>query len=249
MGNYINNIPVLNGELTVVTSDHATATMRHASQLAFDAKGLGLNVLIINCGMSDKRFRGHIHEKFGEQVYHANRMVIHTSVCGDLVGERDALDNIIYQANISTIILCGWEFASSTPRRKERLMFYLRELMANNNVSVTVYCHTAIAPVAGKIDRGGIGKLSLMAFQICEVDSSKQLEPILQRPKAIVATGQDIDEATESVRLLLNKVNALAGDGQKILLPHEAPKKQSPPPPIYRGSLDDEEVGGVPVFA
>jgi len=251
--NYINNVPIASGEITIVTSDHAEATMRHSAQLAFDAKKNGLNVLLVNCGMSDKRFRTHVHDTFGKEIYHGTRMIIHTSSCGDLIGERDAIDNIVDQARIGAIILCGWEFASCTRRRKERLICYLRELMANDGVSVTIYCHTANAPVAGKLDKGGIGKLGLLAWQVCEINSSELLEPILKRPDPVIATPGEMREAEQSVQMLLNKVNELAGDGQKILRSHEAPPRMTAPKqkerPSYTSFDDEEGIGGALVAA
>jgi hypothetical protein len=203
-----------------------------------------MNVLVINCGMSDKRFRGHFLDQFGTELYKGNGVIIHTSSCGDLIGERDAIDNIISQARIGAIILCGWEFSSSTRRRKERLMFYLRELMTKDDLSVTIYCHTAIAPVAGMVDRGGVGKLCLLAHAVCEIDSAMKLEPILKRPNTLVADNSELRAAEDSVQQLLNKVNELQGDGQKILRSYEAPQKKQPSKhkerPSYT-SFDDEE--------
>ncbi|HET9136117.1 MAG TPA: hypothetical protein VFO76_05715 [Candidatus Kapabacteria bacterium] len=250
---YINNVPLASGEITIVTSDHAKATMIHASRLAFDAKKLGLDTLIINCGMSDKRFRDHIAETYGEEGYLGpTRILMHTSPLGDLIGDQDCLNNLIDQAKIKSVILCGWEFASTTRRRKERLISYLRALMTDYNISVTIYCHTAIAPVAGKVDRGGIGKLGLLAYAVCEIDSSEMLETTVKHPEMIITTKEEDDEATRSVNLLLNKINEIAGDGQKILHSYEAPgrgrtsmlKERRP----YT-SFDDEEDGGVLVPA
>jgi hypothetical protein len=239
---YINNVPVVSGEITIVTSDHAKATMIHASRLAYDSKKIGLDTLIINCGMSDKRFHDHVIETFGLEAYKGpTKMMIHTSPLGDLIGDQDAINNVIEQTKVASIILCGWEFASTTRRRKERLISFLRYLMATYGISVIIYCHTAVAPIAGKVDRGGIGKLGLLAYAVCEIDSSEMLESIVKRPDPIILTKNEDAEATRSVNLLLNKINEIAGEGQKILHHYEKPIIQTKPSRIYRGSLDDVE--------
>jgi hypothetical protein len=68
---YVNNVPFLDGELTIVTSDHAEASMRHSSRLANSFRKAGLNVLVINCGMSDRRFRSHYYDAYGH-LYQTN---------------------------------------------------------------------------------------------------------------------------------------------------------------------------------
>jgi hypothetical protein len=247
---YINNVPVASGEITIVTSDHAKATMIHASRLAYDSRKLGLDTLIINCGLSHKKFGEHLWDSFGEEIYEGTRLLVHTSPLGDLIGDQDALNNIVQQAKIKSIILCGWEFASTTRRRKERLISYLRELMTTYGVSVIIYCHTAVAPVAGKVDRGGIGKLGLLANAVCEIDSSEMLETVVKRPDPIITTQDEDYAAGRSVNLLLNKINELAGDGQKILHHYEKPVIPPKPKQIYRGSFDDvEDDSGVMVPA
>src|SRR2546421_11656697 len=54
---YVLNIPLTHGEVSVVMSDHAEKTLQHSAKLASSIHKSGLGVLLINCGVSDKRFR------------------------------------------------------------------------------------------------------------------------------------------------------------------------------------------------
>jgi hypothetical protein len=191
---YINSIPFRHGEITVVTSDHAEATMQHSARLANSVKETGLNVLAINCGMSDRRFREHFYQAHGREAFKEPRCIIKSSVCGNLIGEREAIDQIVDEAKIAVVIISGWEFASSTSRRRQRLLFYLRELMERENVAIIIYSHIANDPVAGMIDHGGLGKLSLLAYAIAEIDSSKILDDEIRKPAPLVATMAELRE-------------------------------------------------------
>ena len=67
------------------------------------------------------------------------------------------------------------------------------------------------------------------------------MDPVLKRPDPLIAGNDEVHEATRSVHLLLNKVNELAGDGEKILRSYEAPSAPIKSKQTYKGSLDDEE--------
>ena len=210
---FINNIPIRHGEITVITSRNAVASMKHSSRLASDTKKTGLGTLLINCSMSNNRFQEFFLEHYDPCVKKPE-LVIHSSVQGNLIGEREAIDQIITQAKISVIIIAGWEWTSSSWRRKERLFFYLRELMAEYNIAIVIYSHVFNSPVAGEIDRAGLGKLSLLAMFVVELGASEVLEEIIRKPPPIVInTVEEEREAERSARLLINKINGLGGEG------------------------------------
>jgi hypothetical protein len=210
---YINHVPFLQGEITVITSDHAEATMKHSARLAHSIKNVGLNVLAINCGMSDRRFREHYYEAHGKESFKEPRCIIKSSVCGNLIGEREAIDQIVAEAGIAIVVITGWEFASSNYRRRERLMCYLRDLMEREDVSVIIYSHIANEPVAGMIDHGGLGKLSLLAYAIAEIDSTQILEEKITKPPVLVATAAELREMEMSAQLFINEMKELQEDG------------------------------------
>ena len=212
---YINNIPLRHGEITVVTSDNAVATMQHSSRLAESVQKAGVSTLLINCGMSDKRFKEYFYDNHDQSVKKPE-LVLYSSVRGNLIGEREALDQIITEVGIGVIVLAGWEWASSSWRRKERLLFYLRELMEDRDVAIIIYSHVSNSPVAGQIDKGGLGKLSLLAMFIAELDASEEMEK--QVPKAPPIVYHNYEEylaAERSAQLLINKINGLGGQDGK----------------------------------
>jgi hypothetical protein len=211
---YINNVPFLAGELTLVKSDHAEATMRHSALISNSFRKAGLNVLTINCGMSDRRFRSHYYDTYGEDTYTRPMVVLKTSELGDLVGERESIDQICREGKIGVVILAGWEFASSTRKRRDRLYFYLVELL-KRGIIVIVYTQTAGNPIAGRMLV--LGKLSARAFEIVEIDTSKFLEGAVKKPPVIAWESHDeMVRAEQGVQQLLKNINSLQPHGQGI---------------------------------
>jgi hypothetical protein len=212
---YVNNVPFLDGELTIVTSDHAEASMRHSSRLANSFRKAGLNVLVINCGMSDRRFRSHYYDAYGEDTYTRPMVVLKTSRMGNVIGDREGFDQIIREGKIGVVILVGWEFASSTTRRRNRLFYYLQELMEAFKLPVIVYSQTAGTPIAGMM--GPLGKLGAAAFEIVQIDTSSVLEEAVKKPPVLVWESQDeMQKAEEGVQQLLMNINQLAPPGGGI---------------------------------
>jgi hypothetical protein len=212
---YINNVPFLPGELTIVTSDHAEATLQHSSRVANSFRTAGLNTLVINCGMSDRRFRNHYYDTYGEDTFTKPMVILKTSRCGNVVGDREGFDQILREAKIGVVILVGWEFASSTTRRRNRLFFYLQELMQEQDITVIVYSQTTGNPVAGMM--GPLGKLGVSALEIVKIDSSKILEGTVKKPPVLVwESSEELHKAEEGVRQLLRNINTLAPPGQGI---------------------------------
>src|SRR6185295_15294029 len=91
---YINNVPVREGEISIVTSRSAVETMKHSSRLGADMQKAGMPVLLLNCGMSDARFKEYFfeHHKYPTSPH----IVLKSSVRGDLVGDRESINQIIY---------------------------------------------------------------------------------------------------------------------------------------------------------
>ena len=211
---YINNVPFLPGELTLVKSDHAEATLMHSARLSNSFRKAGLNVLTINCGMSDRRFRSHYYDTYGEDTFTRPMIVLKSSECGDLIGERESIDQIVQEGKIGAIILAGWEFASSTRKRRDRLFFYLCELM-KQGITIIVYTQTTGNPVAGKMQV--LGKISARAMQVVEIDTSKMLEDVVKKPPVLVwESTAEMLRAEEGVQQLLKNINTLAPPGQGI---------------------------------
>ena len=220
---FVKNIPMAHGEVSVVLADNAEQLMQHSCRLAETIKQYGLGVLLINCGMSDRRFRKHALEATScrtEQAvdlmgqYHAMdavkpQIMLHSSVCGDLVGEADTIRGLVAQCPAQVVIVAGWEWTSSGYRRKERLLYALREMMEEKDVIVIIYSQAQTKPVLGRYDRGGIGKLAMLAISIVTITASDILEAASPKRKPLVASGSEWEEAERSAQLLANKINEL----------------------------------------
>ena len=206
---YVNQVPVRHGEVTVVTSTNAVATMKHSSRLAVSTQAAGVPVLLVNCGMSDKRFREYFYEVHPPQLT-KQELVLHSSVRGNLVGEREAIDQIVSETGTGVLIIAGWEWTADSYRRKQRLISYLRTIAQERDVAIVIYSHVSNSPVAGEIDHGGLGKLALLAMFIVEIEASVVLEDAAPKPPALVVSSLAEDEAMErSAQVLINKINGL----------------------------------------
>jgi hypothetical protein len=208
---YIKNIAIRHGEISIVTSDHAEATMRHSSKLAASIQQIGVGVLLINCGMSDRRFREHFKEQHKE-IYHNPRLILTSRHKGNLVAERDGIDQTVLHGKIGVVIIAGWEFASDCYKRRNRLITYLRELMAEQDVAVVIYAHNAKDPSAGKIDHGGLGKLSLLAYAVAKIDAAELLEAFVEEKKRmVVQTHAEQMELERGAREFVKKIKKIRG--------------------------------------
>ena len=169
------NVPVVHGEITVVYSTHAEASMKHSARLAAKSSSLGLNTLIVNCGMSHKRYHSHFSKQY-EERYKKPRLILKSYVSGDMLDNTEEIGEICDHHKIGLMVLCGWEFVASDYRRRNRLIDFLRELMKQMGVAIVIYAHNARNPVAGRMDYGGIGKLSLLAIATQKLDTTVYFE-------------------------------------------------------------------------
>jgi len=232
---HVNSVPLAHGEVSVVLSESAENMLAHSVKLASDMRNMGVGTLIVNCGVSKGRFNDHIQPYMETSDYFYTRKdekevkLANLSTCrGDLVSEGDTITQIVAQAGIGVVIIMGWEWTSSTWRRKERLYYYLRELMENHNVAVIVYSQARTEPTVGIYDRGGIGKLAMMCVAITKDTTTAEIEKVQPRPKPIVMSGKDWAEASRSAQLLINKTNNLQGEssGQLPVVSDQLGKKK-----------------------
>jgi len=241
---YVNNIPLTHGEVSVIMSDSVTESAKHAASLAREIQSHGVNVLVLNCAMSDQRFRyiadpiingsagvppasrgRQADEDAGETpaLRHGaggtpalrnkkTYLEIRSCVRGNLVNESDKIDYLISECRIGVIILCGWEWTSSSWRRKERLLYYLREIMEEHGVAVMVYSTARTQPTVGQYDRGGLGKLAELAMYITRLDAAEALKEKVKKPKPIVVRNQAEAAAAErSAQLIAEKLKSYEG--------------------------------------
>ena len=98
--------------------------MKNSCKLAKSIQSAGVGTLLINCGHSERRFRKHIG--YPEEAKPKTHLLVKTTVKGNLIGEKTEIDQALIECDVRVVIISGWEWASASYRRKERLMFYLR---------------------------------------------------------------------------------------------------------------------------
>jgi hypothetical protein len=144
-------------------------------------------------------------------------LILKSSIRGDLINEGEEIRQALAEGVIRVVILAGWEWASNSWRKKQRLLYFLREIMEDYNVAVIIYSSKYNSPEAGKIDRGGLGDLAYLSMFVVAIDCSEQLEKDLPKPPILVVRDEEELEAMErSAQLLLSKVNELQGENAKI---------------------------------
>ncbi|HEY6171800.1 MAG TPA: hypothetical protein VIX80_06045, partial [Candidatus Kapabacteria bacterium] len=183
---YVNSVPLAHGELSVVLSESTENMLIHSTKLASDMRNLGVSTLLVNCGVSANRFNEHVmpvtttNDWFPDYKEDENerKLVPYSSSRGDLIGDSDTITQIVSSARIGVVIIMGWEWTSSSWRKRERLFYFLRQLMEEHNVAVIVYSQARTEPTVGIYDRGGIGKLGMMCVAIIKDETSTELEKV-----------------------------------------------------------------------
>jgi hypothetical protein len=159
---HVLNVPLEHGEISVVLADTAEDMLRHSSQFATEISQLGVGVMLMNCGLSERRFNEHTKNIPKYKSYEelpkrrVPQLMAFNSTRGDLVGDSYIIDSMSYHAHVSVLIIMGWEWTASSYARKERLMYYLRELIGDKQMAVVVYSQARTRPTAGRPDRACI---------------------------------------------------------------------------------------------
>ncbi len=213
---YVRSVPMRPGELTIMTSKSAVASMVHGCAVGEESVRAGMGTFILNLGMSQKRFAEYFHANH-EWKNDGAQFLFKTCVRGNLNTERENISQVVSEAKISTLIILGWEWASSSWRQKQRLLGFLRELMDASEVSVVVYSHCFNAPRPGRLDKGGVGKLALMAMFVAELEATDELEESCPKPPPLVYRSLAEKQAIErGAHALINKINEIQDGSPKI---------------------------------
>ena len=107
---------------------------------------------------------------------------------------------MVKKHNIRQIIINNWEYAFKNYQNKEEAIFRLHEFL-NKEVSLLVYAQANPAKAwAGKIMRGGLGKLSGLALSIIDLakeseNRGKQEEIIHENVNLVASNINDLDSA------------------------------------------------------
>lgn len=202
------NVPLRHGEMTVMGAESAEDSMTHSMRLADEIRKSGIGVLVINCGFSSRRFNEHFNQYYQASFTHP-RLVVYTSVRGNLAAEREQIESYISEGNIGAVILVGWEWASDSRKRKDRLYTFLREMMEYREIALVVYANSMHELRAGRMDHGGLGKLTVLAYAVGRIEGTQDLEEIAPRRKPIVVEPSEYMAATRGVHELMRKINEL----------------------------------------
>ena len=123
---------------------------------------------------------------------------------GNLANELGRIERKIEAEKIACVIINSWEFAHRSYIYKERALFDLMGIMNSLEVSLLIYSQARVAE-AGKIQRGGLGKLSAIA------DAIIQLLPEEKEEKELEAspTDKSVRPTGENKMLDARKINEL----------------------------------------
>ena len=87
---YVNHVPLRDGEVTIVTSVSAEASMVHSCRLGADMQKAGVPTLILNCAISDKRFR----EYFAKNHKWSNKLAKSTTAISWVTSQEFSVEPI-----------------------------------------------------------------------------------------------------------------------------------------------------------
>jgi hypothetical protein len=217
---HINNIPLAHGELSIVMSKSVDEAMHHSWELATECQRLGVGVMLINTGISKRRFtladpRTHSTNPSARDAAPSKaQLMVHCSNRGDVIAEATAILQIVRDCKIGVVIISSWEWTSGTASRTKNLRYYLRALMEDEEVAVIVYSQSPTTPKAGCYDRGGTGRLAEMAIAVADLRGGRESVKTSPRPKPIVArttSERDAMERTAQIarELVASNINDL----------------------------------------
>src|SRR6187455_152840 len=118
---HVNSVPIAEGEISVVLSDDAEDMMRHAAGVSLATQKAGAGVMLVNCGMSARRFNTYMQPhkpKRDMYYYHPDtrskeaKLVVYDSVVGDLVGDIESVKTMVFHGRVKVLIIMGWEWTS-----------------------------------------------------------------------------------------------------------------------------------------
>src|SRR5438105_698041 len=153
------------------------AGIRHGYDISRSGEG---NVLYINTVQTHKQLDRSMNQVLGpgseEITEWYNRrekpaIFFETILHGAVADHQALIEEYVQYKNVTTIIINSWELASKSYAYREELLYILQELTDGapglREVSVLVYLQKRKQiPEAGKLERGGAGKLAAIAQRV-----------------------------------------------------------------------------------
>jgi hypothetical protein len=216
---YYHGVAAAAGEISVVMSKDAEQMVRHCASLAAEIQRKGIGSMVINCGITERRFNEHftpIATAGSRNIRPENRksvpLIRHSTRRGDLVDRADLIREFITSHNVKVVVIMGWEWTSSSYRRSQELLYILRDLAETHDVSIIVYTQRISKAEPGKYDRSGIGRLGMLAVAVSTVDNTEESSGINETMSEPEMSVEDHYSAKMGVTLLINKINNLQGE-------------------------------------
>ena len=164
--------------------------------LALISSGYFRKALVLNCS-SNQRWAMRIARTVANDTTISNKLS--TPVCvmgmpqGMLSRQLANIREYILQAGVDVILINSWEFSSCNARFREELIFALRGLMEDTNVTVIIFSQANVKEFKpGTIMRGTLGRLSALASTIAPVENSD--DESIAKPETVPITPDDHSE-------------------------------------------------------
>jgi hypothetical protein len=220
---YFNGAATAAGEISVVMSKDAEQMLRHSAAVAADIQRKGIASVVINCGITERRFNEHfapLATAGSRNIRPENRKNVPllrlSTRRGDLIDRVEYIREAIQARKATIVMILGWEWTSSTYRRSQDLLYALRDIAEANNAAVIVYTQRITKAEPGTYDRAGIGKLGMLAVAVSTVDDIEKREEMKAAVDETELSDEDERKAREGVTLLINKINNLQGENAAV---------------------------------
>jgi hypothetical protein len=142
--------------------------------LALLGSGEFAKALVITAGCTSRRALAWAREvdpeRIGEQPT-KNDVVVYPCIGGKLCKEITAIEAMIERHGFDILMINSWEFTSMHPRYRDELLFALQRLTEEHALTVVIFSHANGSPnEVGRIQRGTLGKLSVIAAKIVSME-------------------------------------------------------------------------------
>ena len=230
-----NNIHFTEGEINIYCGSNAmsncSASLEQAAAIA--RSGRSGKTLYINTFLSMRKLMAAARQvpsltldsRGGE-----GNVILRNIGMGTLASDLWNVERLIKEEKITCVIINSWEFAHQSYLYKERAIFELMGLINRLEVSVLVYSQSKFIQ-AGKIQRGGLGKLSALASEVIKLENEEVDRRFLSDTGKTPQTDKNVRPTTK--KLVERKINDLDSahsesevtEGGKLISPEEMVEK------------------------
>ena len=151
-------------------------------------------------------------------------IIIENIAIGNLANELWRVERMIEEQKITCVIINSWEFAHQSYIYKERAIFALMGMVNKFEVAVLVYSQSK-AIKAGKIQRGGLGKLSALATEVIVLETEEKSEqdqvPVMKNKILVDRKINELEYARSKSGISSGGELVLPGDRVESEVPEE----------------------------